>query len=109
MKFWIFLVILYGILKGMRDLFKKKALQQSQVMEVLFFFSLLSFLFVTSEAGEALKLEPYYILLITLKTFFVFSAWILGFNAIKKNPRKPLRSFGFVGSAFFQPLWLLFF
>ncbi|MCD7856105.1 MAG: EamA family transporter [Clostridiales bacterium] len=86
MKLWIFLVILYGILKGMRDLFKKKALQQSQVMEVLFFFSLLSFLFVTPEAGEAVKLEPYYILLITLKTFFVFSAWILGFNAIKKIP-----------------------
>lgn len=86
MELWIFLVILYGILKGMRDLFKKKALQQSEVMEVLFFFSLLAFLFVTPEAPSALSLSPCYILLIALKTLFVFSAWILGFNAIKKIP-----------------------
>ncbi len=86
MEAWILLVVLYGILKGLRDLFKKKALEKSEVMEVLFFFSLLAFLFVTPSAGEALRLEKTYIWFIALKTFFVFSAWICGFSAIKKIP-----------------------
>ncbi|MCD8090505.1 MAG: DMT family transporter [Clostridiales bacterium] len=86
MEAWVLLVVLYGILKGMRDLFKKKALEKSEVMEVLFFFSLLAFLFVSPSAGEALKLEKGYIWLIALKTFFVFSAWICGFRALTKIP-----------------------
>ncbi|MCD7905632.1 MAG: DMT family transporter [Clostridiales bacterium] len=86
MEAWVLLVVLYGILKGLRDLFKKKALEKNEVMEVLFFFSLLAFLFVTPSAGEALSLDMSYIGLIALKTFFVFSAWICGFGAIKKIP-----------------------
>ncbi|MCD8157876.1 MAG: EamA family transporter [Clostridiales bacterium] len=86
MEIWVLLVILYGILKGLRDLFKKKALEKSEVMEVLFFFSLLAFLFVTPSAKEAFKLDMSYIGFIALKTFFVFSAWICDFRAIKKIP-----------------------
>ena len=36
---WIFLVILYGIIKGMREGVKKQAHKKSSVPEVLFFYT----------------------------------------------------------------------
>ena len=33
---WIFLVLLYGILKGVREIVKKKALEKNSTIEVLF-------------------------------------------------------------------------
>ena len=44
---WMLLVLLYGVLKGAREIVKKKALTKSSVIEVLFFYTLLGFLFVT--------------------------------------------------------------
>ena len=34
---WMWLVLLYGVLKGVRDVVKKKALKKNTVMEVLFY------------------------------------------------------------------------
>ncbi len=86
MGVWVPLVALYGILRGLRDIFKKKALEKSEVMEVLFFFSFLAFIFVIPSAPAALRLNCRYIWAIALKTLFVFSAWIAGFKAIKMLP-----------------------
>lgn len=83
---WIFLVLLYGVLKGIRDVIKKKALEKSTVMEVLFFYTVIAFIMVTPSAGEALELNKKYIALIALKSAFVFSAWVLGFKALQKLP-----------------------
>lgn len=44
---WIGLVCLYGVLKGVRDIIKKKAMEKNSAMEVLFFYTFISFLFVT--------------------------------------------------------------
>ena len=33
---WIGLVCLYGVLKGVRDIIKKKAMEKNSAMEVLF-------------------------------------------------------------------------
>ena len=81
---WIFLVLFYGILKGVREIVKKKALQKSTVMEVLFFYTFLAFLFVLPQAKDAGGLEPKYYFYIGLKSFVIFLAWICSFKAISK-------------------------
>ena len=83
---WIFLVALYGVLKGIRDVLKKKALQRNTVMEVLFFYTVIGFLFVIPGGGGAFSLSPYIMAAIIFKSFFVFSAWLLSFKAIEKLP-----------------------
>ena len=57
---WILLVLLYGVLKGVREIVKKKALEKNSTIEVLFMYTLLSFLIVTPEAKHALGMESRY-------------------------------------------------
>lgn len=83
---WIALVCLYGVLKGIRDIIKKKALQKSSAMEVLFFYTLISFLFVTPEVKTALAIDYHYLVFIVIKSAIIFVAWICSFEAIKKLP-----------------------
>ena len=83
---WILLVLLYGVFKGFREIAKKKAIEQNTVMETLFFYSLLAFLMIIPTAKDALEMMPKYYGLIFLKSFVIFIAWILGFEAIKKMP-----------------------
>ncbi len=51
MKLWIGLVTFYGLVKETRDALKKKATQQSSVMEVLFFHTVLAFLMTGEKTG----------------------------------------------------------
>ena len=83
---WILLVLLYGVFKGFREIAKKKAIEQNTVMETLFFYSFLAFLMIIPTAKDALEMMPKYYGLIFLKSFVIFIAWILGFEAIKKMP-----------------------
>lgn len=83
---WIGLVCLYGVLKGIRDIIKKKAMEKSSAMEVLFFYTLISFLFVTPEAPSAFKVDYHYIGFVMIKSAVIFIAWICSFKAIKKLP-----------------------
>lgn len=85
-KMWMLLVLVYGVLKGVREVVKKKALTKNTVMEVLFFYTLLAFLFVVPDAGNAMGLETEYYLYIALKSFVIFLAWIFSFKAIDKMP-----------------------
>jgi len=83
---WILLVLLYGVLKGVREVFKKKALEKNSIMEVLFFYTLLSFIMVLPEAKNAFSVDTEHLLYIALKSFVIFIAWICSFLAIKKMP-----------------------
>lgn len=83
---WIWLVLLYGTLKGAREICKKKALTTNTTMEVLFVYTLLSFLFVVPDVKNAMGLEPKYYGYILIKSFVIFLAWIFSFKAIKKLP-----------------------
>lgn len=83
---WIALVCLYGILKGFRDIIKKKSLEKSSAMEVLFFYTFISFLFVLPETKNALDINFHYIGFIMIKSSIIFIGWICGFRAIKKLP-----------------------
>ena len=83
---WMLLVLFYGLAKGGREICKKKALMKNSVIEVLFFYTLLSFLFVTPEMPKAGGLSGRQYLLVAVKAFTIFVAWICSFNAIKKLP-----------------------
>ena len=83
---WMLLVLFYGVMKGTREVIKKKALKKSTVMEVLFFYTLLAFLFVIPQAKDAggLKTQQYFY--IAMKSFIIFLAWICSFKAINRMP-----------------------
>lgn len=83
---WILCTLFYGLAKGGREICKKKALMRNEVMEVLFFHTLLSFLFVVPEVRNAGGLPVGTYLLIALKSFVIFVAWMCSFNAIKRLP-----------------------
>ena len=84
---WIFLVLFYGIAKGARDVIKKKALTKNTVMEVLFVYTFIAFLFCIPEIKEAtLPMPGKYYPLIALKSFIIFLAWIFSFKAIDNVP-----------------------
>lgn len=83
---WIFLVLFYGVLKGIREVVKKMALKKNSVIEVLFFYTFLAFLFVLPQAKDAGGLEAKAYIAIAAKAFCVFLAWIFSFQAINKMP-----------------------
>ena len=83
---WIWLTLLYGVLKGVREIVKKKALEKNSTIEVLFLYTVLAFLFVLPDAKNAVGLEPKYYFYIALKSFVIFLAWIFSFRAIKRMP-----------------------
>ncbi len=83
---WMWLVLLYGVLKGAREILKKKALEKNSTIEVLFMYTLLSFLIVLPDAGNAMGLTPKFYFYIAAKSFVIFLAWMFSFKAIKKMP-----------------------
>lgn len=83
---WIFLVLLYGLLKGGREIAKKKAMETNSVMDVLVAYTVLSLIMVLPQAPQAGGLEPRFYLLIALKSFCMFCAWLCGFYCLKKLP-----------------------
>ncbi|MDE6388706.1 MAG: EamA family transporter [Lachnospiraceae bacterium] len=83
---WIPLVLLYGILKGVREIVKKKALEKNSTIEVLFMYTLLSFLIILPQVKSAMGMEPKYYLYVALKSFVIFLAWMFSFKAIKRMP-----------------------
>ncbi|MCR4651011.1 MAG: EamA family transporter [Lachnospiraceae bacterium] len=83
---WIWLVLLYGLLKGCREVCKKKALQTSPSIEVLLIYTCVSFLLVVPDAGNAMGMEAKFYFFVALKSLIIFLAWILSFSAIKHLP-----------------------
>lgn len=83
---WILLVLIYGVLKGAREIAKKKALQKNSVTEVLIMYTLLSFILVIPDAPKAMHIDTAFLLPVAFKSFVIFVAWICSFIAIKKLP-----------------------
>ncbi len=80
------LVLVYGIIKGLREICKKKALENNSVTEVLLIYTFLSLIICTPQIPNAGGLAVNQYLWIALKSFVIFIAWIAGFKAIKKLP-----------------------
>ncbi|MBR5355291.1 MAG: EamA family transporter [Lachnospiraceae bacterium] len=83
---WILLVLIYGILKGIRDIAKKKALTLNGVVEVLFIYTALAFLFTVPTSGHVGGVPTKEMLLIAFKSFIIFIAFLCSFYAIEKMP-----------------------
>ena len=83
---WILLVLLYGLIKGAREVIKKKALISSTVMEVLIVYTALAFVIILPDSKNAMGINPYFLFWIAIKSFVIFLAWLFGFKAIDKMP-----------------------
>lgn len=83
---WVLLTLFYGLMKGAREVVKKKALEISTVIEVLFFYTLIAFVMLLWDVGSAFTVLPERLPLIAVKSFVIFVAWICGFKAIKSIP-----------------------
>jgi len=83
---WAWLVLLYGVLKGARDVAKKKAMEKSSVLGVLFFYTFLSFLMVLPEAKGAMGVPAPLMGATVIKSFVIFVGWICGFKALERMP-----------------------
>jgi len=83
---WILLVLTFGVLKGVREIFKKKAMERNSVMEVLLFYVLFSFIIVAFDFKNAMGVPLKYMPGIALKALVLFGAWILSFRAVKYLP-----------------------
>lgn len=83
---WVLLTLAYGLLKGVREIVKKKSLQKSTVVEVLFFYTLFGFCFLLPGVKEAAAVPADQLGWIALKSFIIFIAWIASFKAIEKIP-----------------------
>ncbi len=83
---WIWLVLLYGILKGTRDIAKKKAMERNAALEVLFLYTALSFVMVLPDAGNAMGLTAAQLGWTAVKSFVIFVGWMGGFYALSHMP-----------------------
>ena len=85
---WMLQVLLYGLLKGTREIVKKKSLNRNSVMEVLFFYTLFGFLLVCPDVlvSGVTGVSTRHMGLIAVKSFVIFLAWMFSFKAIKKMP-----------------------
>ena len=65
------LTLFYGVVKGLREIVKKKSLEKSTVMEVLFFYTLIGFVMLLWDTGSALSVRPDKLPLIAIKSFVI--------------------------------------
>ena len=76
---WIWLVLLYGVIKGTREIIKKKSMEKNTILEVLFVYTLLSFLMVAPGATQVGGVPWPDMVWIAVKSFVIFVAWIFSF------------------------------
>lgn len=83
---WIFLILIYGVFKGLRETLKKKAMETNSVLEVLIFYTFFAFLMTIPFAKDIFSLSWRYHLAIFVKSFIIFVAWLCALNSIKRLP-----------------------
>ena len=83
---WMLLVLYYGMAKGAREVSKKLAMTKSSILEVLIFYSCVSFVMVLPSAKEAFAIDRRYLPMIVLKSFVIFITWMMSSNSLKKLP-----------------------
>ena len=86
MKIWIIFIIIFGVLKGLREPIKKKVLESVNVFTSLFVYTFIGFLMTLPTAKGVFDITPYVSALIVAKSTVIFFAWMLTFVAIKKVP-----------------------
>ncbi len=77
------MVFAYGLLKGTREGMKKAALQKNRSTEILFFYTLIGWVFTLPSCAEALALDLRLIFFAFIKAAVVCGAWLCAFAALK--------------------------
>lgn len=83
---WILLTLVYGLLKGGREIVKKESLKKSSTVEVLFFYTLFGFILCIPASTDIASVDISYLPFVFIKSLVIFIAWILSFRAIKHLP-----------------------
>lgn len=83
---WVLFILIYGIVKGLREGLKKKAMEKNSVIEVLFFYTLFGFLMTIPFSSDILQVSALFHLVIIFKSTIIFIAWICALNSIKLLP-----------------------
>ena len=84
---WVLLVILYSVIKGIREVLKKKSLQINTLGEVLFFYTLLGFILVLPTCTkDVFNITTPQFFMMLAKSSVVFLAWICSFTSVKHMP-----------------------
>jgi len=81
---WVIFVVIYSFLKGSRDGMKKAALKKSSSTEILFFYTVLGFLFTLPFSEGALQTPPIFIFWSFIKAGVVSIAWLFAMWALKE-------------------------
>ena len=84
MELWVIFVFLYGIFKGAREPIKKKILEKHDLLSVLFAYTFIGFLMTVPMARDVFSIDAGTFILIGVKSFVIFVAWIATFAAVKK-------------------------
>lgn len=86
MHLWIVFIVLYGIFKGIREPIKKKTLESCDVLSSLFMYTFIGFLLSIPMCRGSLLMTPKMFLLVAVKSFIIFVAWMGAFVSVKKLP-----------------------
>lgn len=84
MELWVIFVLLYGIFKGAREPIKKKILEKNDLLSTLFTYTFVGFLMTVPMARDVFSVDIKTFMLIGVKSFVIFIAWIATFAAVKK-------------------------
>lgn len=84
---WVFLVILYSVIKGIREVLKKKSLHINTLGEVLFFYTLIGFILILPTCTkDVFNITIPQFVMMFVKSSVVFLAWICSFTSVKHMP-----------------------
>lgn len=81
---WIVFTAIFALLKGSREGMKKAALKKNSSNEILFFYTLIGWIFTLPYWKTAFQLEPLFVFLAFLKSAVVCTAFLFAFRALKK-------------------------
>lgn len=91
---WLWMTLASGILSGFYEIFTKKAVSKTPLLNVLAVYSLSNFLLVAYDFKSAFTVDFTSIMLILLKSLIIFFGWLLTFAAIKGLPISIVTPFG---------------
>ena len=83
---WVIFIVLYGILKGLREPIKKNILKKVDLLTTLFVYTAVGFLLSAPTAEGVLDIPPNIFGWILVKCLAIFVAWIAAFVGLKKVP-----------------------
>ncbi|MBQ7760451.1 MAG: EamA family transporter [Clostridia bacterium] len=83
---WVLFILIYGIVKGLREGLKKKAMEKNSIIEVLFFYTLFGFFMTIPFSRDIFQVSALFHLVLIVKAGIIFVAWLCALNSIKLLP-----------------------